>query len=87
MTALPIIIAPGDPGHIGHHQTLHALLNDVDAPFGVAPVLVDILTNLPAPGQAGRYFYDETQHRLLQDDGTVWRNVTSDGRLNPADPM
>lgn len=74
MTALPIVIAPGDPGHIGHHTTMHALLNPVDSPFEVASIDSGTLAALPAAGQAGRQYLltTTTPKRLLVDDGSDW---------------
>lgn len=73
MTALPVIIAPGDPGHIGHHQTVHALLNPVDAPFVVAPVRAGLLAARPAAGQAGRLDVTTDTKRAVIDTGVAWQ--------------
>lgn len=96
MTALPVGIVPFDTGHISHHNTMHAMLNDVDAPFGIAPIVSDGFVSLPAAGQKGRLYYDETYGRLLIDDGSDWQpsdslvvsvlnpgfGVTGDGATN-----
>lgn len=72
--SLPLIISPGDPGHIGHHEEIHTLLAPVATPFEVASVDQDSLANLPAAGTPGRMYLTTTanRERWYIDNGSDW---------------
>lgn len=87
MTALPTVISPGDPGHILHHETIHALLNPVDAPFVVSSAADGTIGALPAAGQVGRLYTDQWD-RLLADVGDHWLNAATGRRwVDVTDPL
>ncbi len=82
LTTLPIVINPGDPNHIEHHEDLHALYNGL--------TIADGLSNRPAAGNEGAYYIASwagtTITRLYRDNGTDWVPVNDPfGVFNPLD--
>lgn len=73
---LPLVITAGDSGHIGDHEEIHALLDDVVSPFTVANVSQGTEAARPAAGQAGRYYYATDTLALFYDTGSAWRLVS-----------
>lgn len=77
--ALPIIISTGDPGHLVHHDTIHAILDDVDAPsvFDMARDYQDVFANRPAAGRAGSFFIATDTDIIQRDNGSAWQSLSS----------
>lgn len=72
---LPTIISPGDPGHIGHHETIHSLLANVASPFRAAGFAADVLADRPVAGTAGHIFRATDVDEVYLDDGTEWSQI------------
>lgn len=81
---LPLVIAPGDPGHIGDHEEIHELLERLDADFLATGVYQDLLANLPAagPGNEGLFRYATDVPALAYSDGSAWRQLIANGTTN-----
>lgn len=82
LTTLPVVINPGDPNHIEHHEDLHALYNGL--------TIADGLSNRPVAGNEGAYYIASwagtTITRLYRDNGTDWVSVLDPfGVFNPLD--
>lgn len=78
----PTTLSEGDVGHELHHEQIHALLNQVDAPFEVAPIGVGPTADRPAAGQEGRYWLTTDTVLLYIDDGSEWQLVTAGERYD-----
>lgn len=71
--ALPLVINPGDSGHISHHEEIHAFLDPIVSPFVIAQSGQG--ASLPAAGTAGRFFLDTDDSVLYRDSGSGWEPV------------
>lgn len=76
--ALPIVITPGDLGHIVAHETIHGVINDalVD-PFDMALDGAGLLADRPSAGRAGRYYLATDESILYRDSGTGWVSISN----------
>lgn len=72
--SLPLVINPGDLGHIGDHEEIDALL-DVVSPFNLAQDSQGLLAARPAAGRRGRYYLATDISVLFRDSGTAWVEV------------
>lgn len=72
---LPIDITSGDPGHIGDHEELHALLDDVVAPFAVISYDQGLFAARPAAGAEGRLYFSTDTNVLYYDEGGSWHSI------------
>lgn len=72
---LPLVINPGDLGHITHHEEIHAFLEPIDSPFTIAQDAGDVLANRPAAGEEGRYYLATDTGVLYRDSGSSWQPV------------
>lgn len=78
---LPLVISPGDTGHITNHEEIDELLSRLSgqADFLATGVLQDLLANMPAAGGSNlgmfRFVTDDT--RLEYSDGGAWRSLAS----------
>lgn len=70
--ALPLVISPGDVGHIGDHEEIHALLDDATSPFSLTLYAADTLANRPAAGSAGRLYRATDNDVIYLDTGAAW---------------
>lgn len=84
--SLPLVIAPGDPGHIGHHEEIHDLLSRLDGQtdFLVVGAFQDVIGSLPAAaaGNLGLLSYATDTDRLRYSDGGAWRDLAIVGLPN-----
>ena len=69
---LPLIINPGDSGHLGDHEEVHGLLVNAVSPFSVALDASGTLAARPAAGVAGRYYYATDIGQIFRDTGSAW---------------
>lgn len=70
---LPLVINPGDLGHLTHHETIHDLLNPIVAPFDdVAHIDSGLRSARPAAGVAGRIYYATDMAVGFLDTGSGW---------------
>ena len=69
---LPLVINPGDTGHIGDHEEIHGLLQAATSPFDVALDGSGTLAARPAAGTEGRYYLATDESVLYRDNGASW---------------
>lgn len=76
---LPLDVNPGDTGHVGDHEEIHALLDPVvdAAPFTVAMYGEGILADRPAAGVNGRIYSATDTDAWYVDNGTTWKRLVS----------
>lgn len=76
---LPLVIAPGDPGHIDHHEELHELLSRLDGQndFLATGVLQDTLANMPVASASnlGLFRFATDVPAVAYSDGSSWRSL------------
>lgn len=71
---LPLVITPGDAGHIGDHEEMHDLLQRMSGQTTfLAPSLAQgLLTDRPAAGTEGRFYYADDVPAMYYDQGAAW---------------
>lgn len=69
---LPLVISPGDPGHIGDHEEIGALLAAAGTPFIAGADAQGTHAGRPVAGTAGRYYYETDTGLLFRDNGATW---------------
>lgn len=88
---LPIVINPGDPGHISHHEEAHGLLDDVNQVGGflLPQWKQGTLAARPAAGNAGAIYWATDIPLLFFDTGASWNaignRIRTDDRESTAD--
>lgn len=84
--ALPLVIAPGDPNHIAHHEEIHELLSRLDGQndFLASGVYQDVVASLPVAdaGNLGLFRYATDVDTLDYSDGTAWHQVAMEDSAN-----
>ena len=77
MPNLPTTITPGFPGHIGDHEEMHAILDDLDtgSEFGITQFKQGVHSNRPAAGIAGRFWFSSNIPALYFDTGAAWQLI------------
>ena len=78
--ALPLVISSGDPGHLGDHEEIHDILQNVEISdlWTVARFLTDILANRGAAGVEGSLFLSNNEGAsgsLSVDTGSSWEEI------------
>lgn len=83
---LPLVISPGDVGHIEDHEELHELLQQLDGQndFLATGVYQDLLASLPVASASNRglFRYATDVPALAYSDGSAWRVLIATGTTN-----
>lgn len=84
--SLPVVIAPGDVGHIGHHEEIDTLLGLIDgqSAFLAAGIAKGLLSARPAAGAGNdrlTYFAQDVP-ALSFSDGSQWYKQILDATAN-----
>lgn len=76
---LPIVITPGDSGHIDHHEDIHTLLGDLDSMSGflAGGVKQGTLAARPAAaaGNQSFWYYADDVDQVFLSDGAAWHQA------------
>ena len=73
--SLPLVINPGDLGHISDHEEAHSFLAPIVSPFTLAQDAQGLLADRPAAGTRGRLYFATDDSTLYRDSGTAWAGV------------
>lgn len=80
--SLPLVINPGDTGHIGDHMEIDDYLSQLAAGFNAAPIKQGTLAARPAAGTQNRLYFATDVPAVYYDDGAAWTQFTiTDGSV------
>lgn len=78
--ALPLDVNASEPGHVGDHEEMHAILADIVASVftKAARYGQGLAADRPAASRLGSFYFATDTGRLSFDTGSAWRDIVAD---------